>query len=406
MSQKNMNRRKFLGSTAMGLMTAGLGLPRLTASSVEKSGGNKIIYRTLGRTGLKISAVSFGVMNSDSPDLINRALDMGVNHLDTAHVYLRGKSEQVIGEVVERRGDRDKIIIGTKMRFNRDRKTHRFLMNGTGRQPAATPENLYEQLELSLERLRTDYIDILYLHSCYSPEMVTFEPLKNALVKVKKQGKTRFIGISTHSNEPDVIRAAVDTGVYDVILTSYNFVQKHRKEVKKAIQYAVDKGIGIVAMKTQGGGRFQRESKVGINHTAALKWVLQDENVCTSIPGMTSFDQLDLNFKTMNDLAISSQEKADIIAAQAMNGILYCQNCRSCIPTCPKSVEIPHLIRAYMYADGYGNPYQARNTIAELPDKEGLDVCRSCTSCTAVCANGIDISARVDFLIKSKYYLG
>jgi predicted aldo/keto reductase-like oxidoreductase len=81
--------------------------------------------------------------------------------------------------------------------------------------------------------------------------MATHEPLMNAFVKAKKQGKTRFIGISTHQNEQYVIRSAVDAGVYDVVLTAYNFAQDHREQVKKSIEYAAKKGVGIVAMKTQ-----------------------------------------------------------------------------------------------------------------------------------------------------------
>jgi len=138
----------------------------------------------------------------------------------------------------------------------------------------------------------------------------------NALVKVKKQGKARFIGVSTHRDEPGVIRAAVDAGVYDVVLTAYNFVMERKTETKEAIQYAASKGMGIIAMKTQGGRQLQKQEEV--NHQAALKWVLNDENVCTTIPGMTTFDQLEQNLKVMNDLALSKEEKMYIQMASRM----------------------------------------------------------------------------------------
>ena len=125
-------------------------------------------------------------------------------------------------------------------------------MEGSGRHAGATEEGLNEQLAESLKRLRTDYIDILYLHSCQGPQMSTYEPMMRAFVKAKEAGKARFIGISTHANEPETIRAAVDTGIWDVILTSYNFMQEHKDAVKKAIQYATEKGLGVIAMKTQG----------------------------------------------------------------------------------------------------------------------------------------------------------
>jgi len=122
MSDRGIKRREFLGKTALGLFTAGFGLPKLKAGTPGQERPNKIVYRTLGRTNLRIPVVSFGVMNSDSPDLINQALEKGVNHLDTAHLYLRGNSERVIGEVLESSGKRDKVYIATKMRLARDRE--------------------------------------------------------------------------------------------------------------------------------------------------------------------------------------------------------------------------------------------------------------------------------------------
>jgi len=401
-----MKRRDFIGKTAFGLVSAGLSTPFMKKAVAGQEQSPKIIYRTLGRTDLRIPIVSFGVMNSDSPDLIQRSLDMGINHLDTANVYLRGNSERVIGEVLERSGSRDKIHVATKMRFARDTDKGVFVLKGSEREPGATEENLFKQLETSLGRLRTDYVDILYLHSCYSRQMANYEPLMNALVKVKKQGKTRFIGTSTHTDVANVIRATTDAGIYDVVLAAYNYVLEEKEEIKKAIAYAANKGVGVVAMKTQGGRRLQQDSDTEINNQAAIKWVLNDENVCTTIPGMTTFEQLDMNMGVMNDLTLTKQEQRDLQLAASLRGTLFCQNCRSCVPTCLNNVAVPNLMRAYMYAAGYGNYIQARTTIAELPEKKGLNVCRECSACSASCCRGIDIGSRVNSLIAEGLYLG
>ena len=191
-----------------------------------------------------------------------------------------------------------------------------------------------------------------------------------------------------------------------MVLAAYNFAQNHRVEVKKAIQYAVSKGVGVVAMKTQGGRSMQEKGEIEINHEAALKWVLEDENVSTTIPGVTTFEQLDQNFRVMNNLALSGTERSEIQFASSLKGKIYCQNCRSCISTCPNNAEIPNLMRAFMYAKAYGNYIQAGMTVAELPRKKGLNVCRSCSSCTASCPNGINIGTRVKTLIGEKLYLG
>jgi aryl-alcohol dehydrogenase-like predicted oxidoreductase len=393
MTHRGISRRRFLGQAATaGAVTAGFGLPAL---GLETSVPPKIVTRTLGRTGLELPVVSFGVMNSDSPDLLRRALDTGVRHLDTAHGYLRGKSEKVIGEVLQERGDRDRVIIATKMRFARDRDRLVFVDEGTAREPGATEENLLEQLAVSLQRLRTDYVDVLYLHSIYSPAMATDERLMNAMVKVKQAGKARFIGISTHHDEPNVIRAAADTGVYDVILTAYNFLQDHRDEIGKAIDYAAGNGVGVVAMKTQGGNKLNRDGSAQINHRAALKWVLSNPNVCTTIPGITTFDQLDLDVSVMADLELTADERRELNVASLVPGPVFCQNCRQCLPTCPNGVEVSALMRAAMYADGYGNLDAAGATLADLPAGRGLDVCGACAACRASCTRGIEIGDRV-----------
>ena len=397
MKNDGVSRRWFIGGAATGVVSAGLELSGYSqAEAVEQeTPAPEISYRVLGRTGLKIPLISFGVMNSDNPDLLRRAFDLGLNHLDTAHLYLRGNSERVIGEVVEERGNRDSVYIATKMRFARDRDRLVFTDKATAREPAPTEENLFQQLETSLERLRTDYIDILYLHSCYSPAMATYEPLMKALVKAKEQGKARFIGVSTHSDEPNVIRAAVDAGVYDVVLTSYNYLQDHKDAVGDAIAYAAGKGVGVVAMKTQGGKRLNQQEGVEINHQAALKWVFANPNVCTAIPGMTTFDQMDSNFSVMSDIELSKGEERELKLASLLPGTYFCQSCRECVPTCPERVEIPSLMRAYMYAEAYGNSIQAEETIGSVPQDRGLRVCADCASCQARCRRDLPIADRV-----------
>jgi predicted aldo/keto reductase-like oxidoreductase len=410
MKNKGVSRRWFIGGAATGVVSTGLDLSgysravSLEAAAAEaETPAPKIVYRVLGRTGLEIPLISFGVMNSDNPDLLRRAFDLGLNHLDTAHGYLRGNSEQVIGEVVEQRGNRDAVSIATKMYFARDRDKGVFSGEASARAPAPTEESLFKLLETSLKRLRTTYVDILYLHSCYSPAMATYEPIMNALVKAKEQGKARFLGVSTHHDEPNVIRATVDAGIYDVVLTSYNYLQDHKEAVGDAIAYAAGKGVGVVAMKTQGGRRLNQQEGVEINHPAALKWVFANPHVCTAIPGMTTFEQMDSNYAVMADLELSEAEERELKLASLLPGTYFCQSCRECVSTCPERVEIPSLMRAYMYAEAYGNTIQAEETIATVPDERGLRVCADCTSCQARCSRDLPIADRLRELAGARW---
>lgn len=390
MAENGISRRKFMKTGAAGV--AALGLVGSTSAGSADRETSPVIQRILGRTGLQIPVVSFGVMNSDSPDLIRKAVDIGIRHLDTAHLYLRGNSETVIGRILDERKCRDRMYISTKMYFDRDKDV--FLGEAEGKANPATEKRFDEQLALSLKRLRTDYVDILYLHSCVGPLMAAYEPMMKIFTKAKESGKTRFIGITTHAREPETIRAAADTGVWDVILTSYYFMQKHREEVRSAIRYAAEKGIGIVAMKTQGGVELNRQTPGQVDHRAALKWVLNDKNVCTAVPGITAFDQMDLDFGVMRDLSLSDEEEQHLRKSAAL-GTSYCQQCGSCLGTCTRRAEIPTLMRAYMYAEGYHNLIQAEIALDEIPVGRGLEECISCQGCSAVCRYGIRIQDRI-----------
>ncbi len=399
MGDKHINRREFMGRTGLGLLGTGIGLPLLKTGCTSGGPSSKLIYRTLGRTKLRIPVVSFGVMNTHSEALILKAVEMGISHLDTAHGYLNGNSELAIGKVLMENGLRDKVYLATKMYMARDREKQVFLPEGGSRGMPATVEGFNEQLNISLDRLQTDYVDILYLHNCLSPEMATYEPMMKALVGAKEAGKARFIGVSVHQNVLEIIRATVDLGVADVMEVSYNYLDERKEDIRAANEYAAEKGVGIIAMKVMGGNRLNRDENVQINHKAALKWVLSDENVSTTIPGMTTFEQLDLNMSVMSDLQLTEDEKRELKVASLLKGTLYCQNCRSCVTTCPQHVEIPDLMRAYMYAEGYGNTYQAESTIADLPSDRGLEVCRQCSDCISVCRNGIPVSHRLQALM-------
>ena len=106
-----------------------------------------------------------------------------------------------------------------------------------------------------------------------------------------------------------------------------------------------------------------------------------------------------LDFSVIKDLSLSDQEKMDLKISSMVRGAFYCQQCRSCVASCPKTVEIPALMRAYMYAEGYGNLIQAELTVDELPEEYGLHVCRDCATCSATCPHGIDIHHRLVFLM-------
>ncbi len=400
--ERDLKRRTFLKKGLGGLAAFGA-VPAVLKSSPfggastgrphpQTQQGSEPIIRTLGKTGLKIPVVSMGVMNSDNPNLVREALDSGIVMLDTAHGYQRGRNETMIGEVLKGR-PRGSFMIATKVPGTSRNRQMRD-------QPAdAQTEAFLANFDVSLERLGLDHVEILYLHGIQSREDALAEPMIEALRRAKASGKARFVGLSTHRNEPTVIRAAAESGFYDVVLTAYNFRQDHREELGKAIAEATQAGLGIVAMKTQAGAYWDKEKQDPINMRAALKWVLNNPHVTTAIPGFTTYDQLKEDLSVLTDITMTDQEIKDLRLDEKISG-LYCQQCGQCESGCVQELPLPSLMRSYMYAYGYRNLQAAHELVTslELPENP----CGSCSSCATRCVKGFDLPAKVRDIARLK----
>lgn len=372
-----VDRRSFLKTSALGAAGALL-TGSVSAQEQGKTPKKTLLRRTLGKTGLQLPVVSMGVMRADNPGLVRAALAAGMVHLDTAHGYQEGKNEEMLGEVLKAY-PRESFVIASKVQSE----------GGGG---TAAVQQWLAKVDMSLRRLQMDHVDILYLHSIKSRSDALAPAMLEALRLARESGRARFVGLSTHKNEPEVIDAAIESGVYEVVLTAVNFKQDHYPEVQNAIGRAVKAGIGIVGMKTMAGGFFDKAKKRPVNCKAALKFVLQDENVCTTIPGITSFDQLAENASVNEDLTMSDEEKASLVSGR-LEGGLYCQGCEHCVPGCPKGLPIPDMMRAYMYTYGYRDLALAQSVFRTL----GIpgNPCDGCSSCGAECVKGFDVAERI-----------
>lgn len=400
--QQKVNRRKFISSSltyvaSTGLIVAApvsiLGQDKADTSTTETSG--EIINRTLGRTGIKVPIVSMGVMNANNPDVIRAAYELGVRHFDTAARYQYGRNEQMVGDVIKRLGVRDKVVIATKELRPAQRS------DMTVKQAKA---KMIELCEGSLRRLKTDYIDILYIHSVASRDEFNDPGVMEALTELKKQGKIRASGVSTHESMAEVINAVAEDGFYDVVLTAINVAMAANTDLMKAISNAAAKKIGIIAMKTQAGGSRLPNPESLSNYssstiaTASLKWVMRNESIATSIPGFDNYDHMREDFSVASNLDYTDQEEEFLSDNRITLGFGYCHQCRQCVAHCPHNVDIPALMRTHMYAAQYANFYEARETIEAIPKHQGLSLCGSCNDCTATCANTVNIGRRIEEL--------
>ncbi|MGQ9621390.1 MAG: aldo/keto reductase [Bacteroidales bacterium] len=383
MSQNNINRRKFLARGITGAAGA-LVFPKSFTANENLTQEKKIVYRTLGKTGIRVPVVSFGVMRSDSPGLCKAAYENGITFFDTAHGYQGGNNETMLGNIFKDL-PRSSFIVETKVK-----------PAGVGRDglPTAqtTAEDFLDKFNTSLKRLQLDYVDILLIHDVSNPELLNHKPLLSTLTRLKKEKKTKYVGFSTHGNMPAVINAAASSGFWDVIITTYNFMLNNIDEMNQALKNANDAGIGIVAMKTLAGGFMDKERKKPVNATVALKWAISNPNVHTTISGMTSFDHLENNLKVLADPVMTEQEKQELMAMADQPG-LFCINCRECLSSCTLNLPVPDLMRAYMYAYGYANLKMAYDLLGELGT--GVSPCINCNECHVKCTKGFNVREKI-----------
>lgn len=402
--QENRNgftRRGFMTAAASALATAGLaGLSPRTAlaqaaDAAEATARGELIRRKLGKTGLELPVVSMGVMNASVPEIVQASYELGIRHFDTAAWYQFGRNEQMVGNVFKSLGVRDKVVIATKIHTPDQRR---------GLTPEQHKDKIIKSTEASLRRLKTDYVDILYIHDVREVSEVSDEGILEGMREVKRQGKVRWIGFSTHTQMGPQIAEANRIGGWEVILTAINFTMADDVALLKAIAGAAAQGTGVVAMKTLAGGsrwpnpESRQRYDSGTIISAALKWVMRNDNIATSIPGFASFEHMKQDFAVANSLDYTPEEENFLKDNSVTLGMGFCRQCRGCLASCPKNVDIPTLMRTHMYAAQYADFHQARATLNSLSKGNSLGACKDCSECTARCVNAVNIPHKIEEL--------
>ena len=387
------SRREFLVRSGQWAAAAGLLnklAPSLLARPHAPQAEAKVITRTLGRTGLTVPIVSLGFMNADAPGLIRRAYEVGIRQVDTAAAYQRGRNEEMVGSMIKEMGVRNNVIVSTKV-WLRDQV----------RDPKA--RDLFRQtFEGSLKRLQMDHVDILYYHLVDTLEDLRAEGPLQALAELKKEGKARSVGLSTHRGGL-VIPAAMTMGFFDVGLVAFNYTMASDRSLLDALENAARAGMGIIAMKTQAGGLSRPDPKLPKDlpphsQTALLKWALHHPFVATAIPGATTYEQVDQNFSVASNLEYTDDEKSFLADRTFSAQAQFCRQCAQCLGDCPRGADIPTLMRSHMYAVQYANRELARSTLSSIEAGRSLDVCRSCGECPVTCRHDVNIGMKIAHL--------
>lgn len=320
-------------------------------------------YIKLGKTELKVSRISFGGIpiqhldQESSNKLIERLLELGINFIDTARGYT--VSESLIGAALE--GKREKVFIATKS-MTREK------------------EALKKDIEISLTNLKTDYIDLYQFHNV--PSVAELEKITapggalDAFMEYKKSGVIKHIGITSHNL--GVIEKALQYDVFETIQYPYNAVETQAEEVFKK---AREKGVGVIAMKPLAGGALT-------NTKAALKFILQNDNISCLIPGMCSIEQLEENVKAIEEMPLTSDERENLSKEVAQLGQKFCRRCGYCQP-CPQGINIPSVFLFEGYYKRYNLKEWAVERYNSLPVK--AEACVKCGLCESKCPYNLPI---------------
>jgi len=367
----NRSRRQFL-QAGLALPAAGLVSSNALESAFQQAPPT-VVYRTLGKTGLKVSGVGYGIGFKPVPEVVARAIDMGINYFDTSRDY--GDSEEIFSKVIK--GKRDKIHIATK--------------TGSRKKP-----EMLGHLETSLKMLGTDYIDIWHMHALDTPAP---DEALEAMAEAKKSGKARFIGFSCH--DPNKMADfSIKSKIFDVMQTTYSFPigGRYREAAVKKLQ---DAGIGVIAMKVVVAltglnlkGFDNPPAKKGEGPLAGIKWVLNNPAIGTTVPYMQTIPELEMNFRAMSEPYAAADEKLLYVMNEQIRPS-YCRMCYECTGKCPNGMPVTDVLRFLAYNDFAGNYHQALANFRGLA-KEVRDVrCSDCSQCAIQCPNGVHVQDRL-----------
>jgi predicted aldo/keto reductase-like oxidoreductase len=263
-----------------------------------------------------------------------------------------------------------------------------------------TGKDCLADLETSLRELGTDHLDIWYLHARDTAGAISDDCVA-AQEAAKKQGKTRFIGVSTH--DPNAVADHIlKLGKHDAVLFTYSFAMGTSRDA--AIAKLHKAGLGLLAMKvaTPGGGASEAPGrrapvtpvrKPG-GALAGVKWALKNPAIAAAVVTMMDSDTLTENFRAVTEKLSPSEEKLLAVIDEGIRPY-YCRMCYECKGQCPKGMPVTDVLRYLAYADFCRDFPKARQNFAELPAHTQQIRCGDCPSCSVECPNGVRVRERL-----------
>ncbi len=371
-------------------------------------------YRTFDRIGVPVSTLGYGTMrlpviggvdaNIDEAEairLIRKAIDNGVNYVDTAYMYHGGHSEEVFGKALL---DcyRERTYLATKMPTWLARN-HEGKLEGVFRD--------------QLRKLETDRVDFYLLHNQTKRIWEITNELGGLawLDEKRKNGQIRWAGFSFH-DDLHTFKKIIDAYDWDFCQIQLNFMDAHYQAGLEGLEYAGKKGIPVVIMEPLKGGRLARNIPAGVQalwdnakakRSAAewgLRWVANRPEVMTILSGMNAESQIDENIRVLSDAApnsLSAEEVALVDKAGAIyNGLIKasCTACKYCMP-CPQRIVIPDMMDIYNEWHIFHDD-NSRAAYGRTPEHQRPSVCVGCRQCEEKCPQHLPIADIMQELVQ------
>jgi predicted aldo/keto reductase-like oxidoreductase len=374
---KGLSRRDFIKTIGIaGIASSGLNMGKADGAPEQADAGKHALpKRKLGKTGVEVSVLTLGggfdTINNQL--LLRQSLNWGINFWDTAEAYGNGQSEEGYGLFLAQNTDaRKDLFLATKLHVGE-------------------PEAMTAALDKCLKRLSTDHVDLLHVHGIDDfSQIAEPKPVRQWASGLKRAGKIKFIGFSSHSNMGKCLLDASKADWIDVIMFAYSFRLMNSADMKEAIAACVDKGIGLVAMKTQGGKQVKMESEAELqmverflergftDKQAKIKAVLENPNiasVCSQMPSLTILSANVAAARDQTSLTRNDFELLEKFAAETHES--YCAGCgRICYEAVGRAAPIGDVMRCLMYYHDYGERELAREVFAALPDQARAQLTR------------------------------
>lgn len=362
-------------------------------------------YRNFGKTGISISSLGIGtkrlpttidgngrisVDKDKSTEIIRKAIDSGINYIDSAYSYYDGEAEKMLGSALMN-GYREKVYIATKCPL--------WLIK--------SPEDFDRILDEQLERLQVDYIDFYMFHSMNSinwNDVVLTYRLLDKMDEAKKSGKIRFVGFSYHDNY-DMFETALRIYDWDFCQIQMNYLNYDKEATFEGMQLAYSKGIGIVVMEVLAEGKLANPP-VNVANTlwdmkSAVEWaydyVWDKVAVSVALTGVNNLEHLQENIiyanRSYTGMLFPKEELMFLTAKEIYDTIplVNCNKCSYCMP-CPRGINIPRVFDAYnqLAIKGKEEALKLYST-----NKIKANQCSGCKTCEKACPNRVKISEQM-----------